>query len=87
LLKSIRLKWLAQSLGFEKIVVKKGKMLAYFISNPDSLYYQSEVFQHILQYIQASHCCTFREKKMQNTERIYLPFTKELIQWIKLWRS
>jgi len=75
LLKSIRLKWLAQSLGFEKLVIKKEKMLAYFVSNPDSPYYQTPVFTHILQYIQQSECCVFREKKIGTDMRIYLVFT------------
>ncbi len=74
LLKSLKLKWLAQKLGFEKLVIKKGKMLAYFISNPDHPYYQSGKFQYILQKIQQSDCCQFKEKKINNEQRIYLVF-------------
>jgi transcription-repair coupling factor (superfamily II helicase) len=74
LLQSVRLKWLAQKLGFEKLSIKKGKMLAYFVSNPDSPYYQSGIFQHILQKVQQTSCCVFKEKKVQNTEKLYLVF-------------
>ncbi len=74
LLESVKLKWLAQQLGFEKLVIKKDKMLAYFISNPDAPYYQSEIFNRILQKVQKSACCQFKEKKIQNMERLYLIF-------------
>ncbi len=74
LLKSVRLKWLAQKLGFEKIVIKKGKMLAYFVSNPHAPYYQSGIFQQIIQKVQQSNCCQFKEKKINQEERIYLVF-------------
>ncbi len=74
LLESVRLKWLGQQLGFEKLVIKKGKMLAYFISKPDSPYFQTGIFQQILSKVQQSHCCQFKEKKIQDTEKIYLIF-------------
>ncbi|MBR3029562.1 MAG: transcription-repair coupling factor [Bacteroidales bacterium] len=48
----IRLRSLAIALGFEKIVLKKGIMLAYFVSNQLSAYYKSDVFESILRYIQ-----------------------------------
>lgn len=53
LLDTIRLRRLAVTLGFERLVLKSGKMIAYFISKPNSPYYQSPVFMKILQYIQA----------------------------------
>lgn len=52
LLDTIRLRRLAVSAGFERLVMKSGKMIAYFISKPNSPYYQSPVFMKILQYIQ-----------------------------------
>ena len=72
LLKSIRLKWLAQQSGFEKLVIKKEKMLAYFVSNPG--YYQSDIFGKILQTVQQTGCCQFKEKKIRNDQRLYLVF-------------
>jgi len=52
LINIIRLRSLAISLGFEKIVLKKGIMLAYFVSNQLSAYYKSDIFVDILKYIQ-----------------------------------
>lgn len=52
LIETIRLRWLAKKLGFEKIVLKNSKMTGYFINKPDSPYFQSEIFTGILQHLQ-----------------------------------
>jgi len=52
LFNAMRLKWLATSLGMERIIAKKGKMSCYFIQNQDSAFYQTEVFGKIIQYVQ-----------------------------------
>ena len=49
---SFELRWLAQEMGTERLVMKSGSMVAYFISNPQSAYYDSELFQQMLRYIQ-----------------------------------
>jgi transcription-repair coupling factor (superfamily II helicase) len=52
LINVVRLRQLAKQLGFEKIVLRNERMLAYFVSNPKSPYYQSATFAGILQHIQ-----------------------------------
>jgi len=52
LLDTIRLRRLAVTVGFERLVLKGGKMIAYFISKPNSPYYQSQVFLKVLNFIQ-----------------------------------
>ena len=52
LLKVVRLRRLAMSLGFEKMVLKNRKLLIYFISDQTSNYYQSPVFSKILTFVQ-----------------------------------
>jgi transcription-repair coupling factor (superfamily II helicase) len=64
LLKSIVLRRAAQKIGIEKLVLKQGKLIAYFPSNPQSLYYQSSQFTHILQLLQNHpHLGQMREKE------------------------
>ena len=48
----VRLRILAVSLGFEKIVLKRGKMVIHFVSDQTSPYYQSPVFSSILFSVQ-----------------------------------
>jgi transcription-repair coupling factor (superfamily II helicase) len=51
LLESMRLKWLAKEIGFEKLVLKSGKMLGYFIVDQESPYYQTEMFGKVLEFM------------------------------------
>ncbi len=48
----VRLRWLAVSLGFEKLVLKGKKMVGYFVSDPGSAFYKSAAFSNILASIQ-----------------------------------
>ena len=50
LLKVMPLKWLAASLGVEKVVLKSGNMFMYLISDFESSYYESDVFDRIINY-------------------------------------
>jgi len=61
---AIRLRWLAMEIGFEKIVLKSKKLIAYFISKQDSPYYQSEIFTTVLQFVQHyPNKCKMKEQK------------------------
>ena len=51
LFKVVRLRNLGISLGFEKIIVKNGMLIAFFISNPMSPYYSSDEFARVMQGI------------------------------------
>jgi transcription-repair coupling factor (superfamily II helicase) len=52
LINTVRLRWVAVQLGFEKIVLKNNKLVGYFISKQNSAYYQSSVFSIVLKYVQ-----------------------------------
>ena len=54
LIKSIHLRWLAKAIGFEKLIIKGGKMIGYFVSKPNSPYYQSSIFTQVLNFIQTN---------------------------------
>lgn len=49
---TLRCRTLACELGFEKLIIKNEQMRLYFVSNPDSPYFESETFNHILLHIQ-----------------------------------
>jgi transcription-repair coupling factor (superfamily II helicase) len=48
---TIRLRWIARKIGFEKVVLKNEKMIGYFVGTEESGYYQSEAFGYILNYM------------------------------------
>lgn len=63
LFKSFELRWLAEEIGIEKLVIKSGSMVCYFVSNPQSKFYDSQDFQQVLKYIQQSpKDCKLSEK-------------------------
>ncbi len=53
LINSVRLRWIGEELGFEKISLKNEKMRAYFISGKDE-YFKSEVFGRVLRFVQTN---------------------------------
>ncbi len=46
---SFKLRWLAEELGIERLVIKSGKMVGYFLANPQSPFFETEAFQILLQ--------------------------------------
>ena len=76
LLDSVRIKWLATTLGFDKVVMKNHKLVGYFISDQDSRFYQSIHFSKILQYVQAHpKSCSITEKQMRLGLRLLMRFS------------
>ncbi|MCY1476170.1 Transcription-repair-coupling factor [compost metagenome] len=75
LLNSIRIKWIATRLGIEKLVLKQGKMVAYFVSDQQSEYYTSNQFHKVLQFVQKNgNLCKMKEKETKNGLRLLLTF-------------
>ncbi|WP_297334741.1 transcription-repair coupling factor [Flavobacterium sp.] len=75
LLTSMRIKWLATKIGIEKLVLKQGKMVGYFVSDQQSDYYQSGAFHRVLQFVQKHPNLTrMKEKQTKNGLRLLLTF-------------
>src|SRR5690606_20050755 len=51
LFKSFEMRWLAETLAMEKIIIKSSKMICSFVDNPESKFYDTAQFQYILQYV------------------------------------
>ena len=82
LLGSLRIKWIAVEFGIEKIILKQNKMVAYFISDQQSDFYQSGKFRKVLQFVQQNpNLCRMKEKETRNGLRLLLSF--ENIKTIK----
>lgn len=77
LLNSVRIKWIATSIGLEKIIMKQNKMIGYFISDQQSEFYQSPAFTKVLQYVQTHNSqVKMKEKQTRNGLRLLLTFEK-----------
>ena len=75
LMNSIRIKWIATGIGIEKLVMKQGKMICYFVSDQQSDYYQSKRFRKVLDFVQKrTDICKMKEKQTANGLRLLLTF-------------
>lgn len=77
LMRIVRLRRLAKQIGVEKIFLKAGRMSLYFVSNPNSSYYQSNAFDKVIRYMQRNaRNCNLREQNnkrsmiIKNVERV-----------------
>lgn len=67
----VRIRHLAEKLGFEKVIIKNGVMIAFFISNPLSKYYRSKKFSQILEAIN-ENAPLFELKQNDDKLRIFV---------------
>lgn len=64
LTETARLRWQAEKLGIEKLVLKNGKMKCYFLSSDNATYFNSSIFGQILTYVQTHpKTCAMKEAK------------------------
>lgn len=69
----VRVRWKAEMLGIEKILLKNNNLKCFFVSSQNERYYKSAVFGKILDYIKVnSKKCSMKEAK----GRIMLIFEK-----------
>ncbi|MBS9767009.1 MAG: transcription-repair coupling factor [Flavobacteriaceae bacterium] len=75
LLDSVRLKWQAKKIGFERVIIKRSKMVGYFISDQQSDYYNSDLFKKVLLFAQQnSKKCRLKEKNTKKGLRLLMTF-------------
>ncbi len=75
LLNTVRIKWIATRIGFEKIIMKQDKLIGYFINNQKSRFYQSEMFTKALQFVQLHpNICKMKEKQTRKGLRLLITF-------------
>ena len=63
LMTMVHLRWLAQRYGVERLILKRGKMHAYLVSNTKSAFYESKEFETLIQFCMANYKrCALSEK-------------------------
>lgn len=64
LIQSVKLRWQAERLGFEKLVLKGEKLKGYFVPQEKEEYYTGPVFGNVLRFVQKNPSrCKLRELK------------------------
>ena len=60
----VRVRWIAEMLGMEKILLKNNNLKCYFVSSENEKYYKSATFGKILDYVKMnSRKCSLKEAK------------------------
>jgi transcription-repair coupling factor (superfamily II helicase) len=71
LTETVRLRWLAEKLGFEKISIKNESLKCYFLPSDNERYFQSPAFGKVLAYVQMHpRKCQMKEYKTRLILRI-----------------
>ncbi|GAA4827364.1 transcription-repair coupling factor [Algivirga pacifica] len=64
LLRTVRLRWVAEKLGMEKLMLKQDTLKIYLVESKHESYYQSETFGKVLAFVQKhSRQCIMKETK------------------------
>lgn len=64
LFETVKIRWIAEQLGMEKLTIKNNTLKAQFIDPDNSVFYNSETFGKILNYIKNNSAkCTLKEVK------------------------
>ena len=82
LINTVRLRWLGELLGFEKLTLKNESLRAYFITNNDN-YFSSEIFGKILSYVQ-KHPRQFKMKDVSGKAMLVIGQIKTVDAAIEL---
>lgn len=71
LIETVRIRWQAERLGFEKLLIKNGGMKAYFVSADNEKYFNSPIFGKVLTFVQTHpRRCNMKEYKGKPILRI-----------------
>lgn len=65
----VQIRNLGQTLGFEKIIVKNGIMICFFIANPMSPFYKSKTFERVIENVSANPAL-FTFKQVENKLKV-----------------
>ncbi len=65
---TVRCRWLAVDLGFEKMTLKDNTLRCYFINRPDSPYFESELFKQLLVFLQTGT----NKARLKQTGKMFL---------------
>jgi len=85
LIRVVPLRRYGKELGCEKIMLKQGRMFLYFVSNPNSPFYQSENFGNVINYVTANvRRCNLREQNGKRSMVVTdVPTVQEALSMMK----
>ena len=70
LFEALRLRWMCKKLGFERLILKGGKLRCYFLSDPQSSFFETQAFQKVMAYVASKGRIMGISMKQTNKELI-----------------
>lgn len=71
---TVRCRKLAIELGFERLILKEEKLRCYFVSNPDSPYFESPAFNKIISFIQTQT----NKAKLKQVNKLFMLVVEDM---------
>ncbi len=81
---ALRLRWLCKDLGFERLLLKSKKLRCFFVSNPQSPFYESDLFQRVIMYVNGKGDRRMTFKKSGNYFIMVREGTQSMKQALKI---
>jgi transcription-repair coupling factor (superfamily II helicase) len=72
LFEALRLQWSCKKLGFERLILKSGKLRCYFIGDPQSSFFETATFNKIMLFVQQKGRPMGISLKQTNKELIFV---------------
>jgi len=79
---TVRCRWLAVQLGFEKMALKDETLRCYFINRPDSPYFESDLFRKVLAYLQTGT----NKARLKQTGRMFMLIVEPMKDMVSMHR-
>lgn len=79
----LRLQWLCKKIGFERLILKGGKLRCYFLGDPQSSFYSTEHFQRFMAFVQKHGRIMGISLKQTNKELILVQDDVRSIKLVK----
>ena len=76
----LRLRWISKQLGFERLILKSKKLRCYFISNPQSPFFETDLFNNLIKHVTINGKQAGLNLKQSNK---YLILSKENVKNLK----
>jgi transcription-repair coupling factor (superfamily II helicase) len=86
LIKLVRFRWLAERLGFEKVMLKNGGLKGYFMTSDNADFYNSDIFGKVLRFVQ-QHPRSCRIKEIKNRVLLIVEETQSIEKAISVFNS
>jgi transcription-repair coupling factor (superfamily II helicase) len=72
LFEALRLRWMCKNLGFERLILKGGKLRCYFLSDPQSAFFETDRFRKIVAFVASSGRVMGLSLKQTHKELIFI---------------